>query len=100
MFIESFSYKSKNVQINNVDFKKINVLVGASGAGKTTIINSIRDITGIATGDSFAGATWQITLKDALGQLAIWEGRFSKKQLSLRLSNHERSSNHLLRLAA
>ncbi|EHK0032267.1 AAA family ATPase [Vibrio parahaemolyticus] len=89
MFIESFSYKSKNVQINNVDFKKINVLVGASGAGKTTIINSIRDITGIATGDSFAGATWQITLKDALGQLAIWEGRFSKKQLFIEESEDD-----------
>ena len=83
MIIDSVEYKGKNVTLDTVHFQKNNVLVGASGAGKTTIINSIQRIIDISNGESFAGASWKLSLRDDDGHIAIWEGQFSKKEIFL-----------------
>ena len=46
MIIKNFSFidSLNNINIDNVKFSKINLLVGASGAGKTKILESIRTI--------------------------------------------------------
>ncbi|MFT4928314.1 MAG: energy-coupling factor transporter ATP-binding protein EcfA2, partial [Phenylobacterium sp.] len=77
MFIKKISYQSDEVVLQDVEFQKINVLVGASGAGKTTIMDCINTIGHIADGNSYPGVSWRIEFTDGEKRHVIWSGVFS-----------------------
>lgn len=61
-------------------FDKFNLLVGASGVGKTQILEALVLLKDIAAGETPEMAIeWKITI-DLTGDIYIWEGAFEKKQ--------------------
>ncbi|PSU75705.1 hypothetical protein CTM93_19735 [Photobacterium phosphoreum] len=79
MFIKRFNLKDsiRNLEISDIDFTKLNVLVGTSGAGKTTIMTALFSITRIADGESSPADSWSIEFIDNDNKEIIWSGRFS-----------------------
>ncbi len=67
------------IVINDVTFSRLNVLVGISGAGKTTIISALKTLVRIAEGNPASGLEWRIKFLDDQKQKVIWSGRTSKK---------------------
>ena len=64
------------------DFDEVNfsssltLLVGVSGAGKTQVIRSIKDLRSICQGVSINGLDWKITFAGQT-DIYLWEGSFS-----------------------
>lgn len=67
----------KDIQFNSM----LTLLVGASGVGKTRILNLIRDICRIARGSSINGAQWNVEFEQN-GHNYTWEGEFEMKEMS------------------
>ncbi|MBY7806734.1 ATP-binding protein [Vibrio fluvialis] len=67
------------IVINDVKFSRLNVLVGVSGAGKTTIISALKTLVRVAEGNPASGLEWSITFLDDLGRKIVWAGKTSKK---------------------
>ncbi|ELK2076679.1 ATP-binding protein [Vibrio alginolyticus] len=67
------------IVINDVHFSRLNVLVGVSGAGKTTIISALKTLVRIAEGDTAAGLEWRIRFLDDTGKKITWTGKTSRK---------------------
>ncbi|EID0060410.1 ATP-binding protein [Vibrio vulnificus] len=67
------------IVINDVKFSRLNVLVGVSGAGKTTIISALKTLVRIAEGNLAKGAEWRLTFLDDSQQQITWSGKTSKK---------------------
>ncbi len=80
MIIKSISFKDSNngIILNDISFDSFSVLVGTSGSGKTTIINSIDQIIDIARGYSSPGIKWTIKFETLDGDQVVWSGEFSK----------------------
>lgn len=79
MFIKSLSYKNhyEGWEIDNVQFTDFNLLVGASGVGKTQILRAIKEIQSIATlGKGFNGVEWELEFITNKGNSYSWEGNF------------------------
>ncbi|NGZ69104.1 ATP-binding protein [Vibrio aestuarianus subsp. cardii] len=76
MKIKSFKYKDlkSNVEVENIEFHDFSILVGVSGAGKTTIINGIRDILRILKGRKTHSKEWSIAFTTNEGVEVIWSG--------------------------
>lgn len=79
MFIKRFNLKDsiRKIEIADVDFSKLNVLVGTSGAGKTTIMAALFSITRIVNGKASPADSWLIEFTDNDNKEIIWSGRFS-----------------------
>ena len=62
MRIKTFSYidKATGWELKPVAFNQLTLLVGASGVGKTRILNSILDLKRIVRGESLNGVKWCI----------------------------------------
>jgi AAA15 family ATPase/GTPase len=64
-----FGLKSRNLDwaIETIDFRKLNLLVGESGVGKTTILRSIGLICDVAKGQAaiLGGVSWDIAFSHA-----------------------------------
>ena len=54
----------------------LTLLVGVSGAGKTQVIRSIKDLRSICQGVSINGLDWKITFASQT-DIYIWQGLFS-----------------------
>ena len=71
------SYSSRKVNIQDVEFNKgLTLLVGASGVGKTQILDSICDIKAVAMGESINGFCWQIEFSIDENEY-LWSGKFN-----------------------
>lgn len=76
MFLKKFSFEEKfpSWKIDNLDIENITLLVGASGVGKTKIINGIRALRAMANGYSPNGIKWKAEFVADCGSSVVWEG--------------------------
>ncbi|MGR6834091.1 ATP-binding cassette domain-containing protein [Aliivibrio wodanis] len=70
-------YRS-SVKIDRVSFDRLNVLVGVSGAGKTTIISGLKKLITIAEGEKAIGLEWELSFLDDLDRKISWIGKLSQ----------------------
>lgn len=70
-----YSDKATNWQINPIKFNQLTLLVGASGVGKTRILQAIDVIKNIALGGSISGVFWKISFSIG-SDIYVWEGEF------------------------
>lgn len=67
--------------INNIQFNPmLTLLVGASGVGKTRILNLINGLCHVAHGQSFSGFKWKVEFEQNK-HFYIWEGEFELKNV-------------------
>ncbi|MCP4111000.1 MAG: hypothetical protein GY749_36665 [Desulfobacteraceae bacterium] len=74
-----YNDQSRHWQLNPMTFNRVTLLVGASGAGKTQILNSIMNLKKIASGDSINGLKWEMKFSTVTGNIYVWEGEFDNK---------------------
>ena len=80
MKIISLSYydKTRNWGFDNLELFQLTLLVGASGVGKTQILQAIMNLKRIARGESLNGIKWDVTF-GMEGQTYNWRGEFEDK---------------------
>ncbi|MDM8526738.1 AAA family ATPase [Anaerolineales bacterium HSG24] len=66
-----------NWQLNKVDFTDLTLLVGASGVGKTLIIEAIVDLQHVVMGQNRAGLSWEVEFSID-GRAYHWLGQFAE----------------------
>jgi len=71
--------QSRYWNLNVMTFKKLTLLVGASGVGKTKILKSLLNLRNITKGSSLNGLKWEIEFF-ILNDMYIWQGEFEKIQ--------------------
>lgn len=78
MRINSFQYESKlrRWKFDTTTFDRLTLLVGASGVGKTQILEAINDLKEISEGESLNGAVWHVNFSTNNGDIFDWEGEF------------------------
>ena len=84
MKINSFQFRDRetNWEIKPINFGMLTLLVGASGVGKTRILNAIRSLQSIARGKSLNGVEWKLDF--SIGQDEYtWEGKFELQEKSI-----------------
>lgn len=82
MKFKSISAKDKisGWNVENIQFNPmLTLLVGASGVGKTRILNLINVLCQIAQGKSFNGIAWKVEFEQD-GHQYVWEGEFESKE--------------------
>lgn len=85
MIIHSLEYwdKASNWHIKPINFTNLTLLVGATGVGKTRILQALLNLKKIIEGESLNGLKWKISFL-ANEKEFIWEGEFS---LNEKISN-------------
>jgi predicted ATPase len=80
MKIKSLSYHNKelNWELEPTEFGRLNLLVGASGVGKTRTLEAILDLQRIAKGKALSGVAWDVKFS-VDGEDYRWRGEFEKK---------------------
>ena len=78
MRINSFQYESKlrKWKFNTITFDRLTLLVGASGVGKTQILDAIEDLKRVAEGESLNGVKWHVNFTVNNGDIYDWKGEF------------------------
>ena len=81
MKILNLTYEDKALKwsLEKANFDKLTLLVGASGVGKTQILNSIMKLKAIADGKSISGIKWNIEFITLEDELYNWSGEFENK---------------------
>lgn len=81
MKIIKFQYSDKTLEwsLQDISFDKLTLLVGASGVGKTQILDAIQSVKRIAKGKSLSGIKWFIEFTTLNGYSYKWEGEFEDK---------------------
>ncbi len=81
MKINSLSFCDTDTKWNlsKVEFKNLTLLVGASGVGKTQILESILKLRAIVRGKSIDGTKWEINFTTLNNNNYLWRGEFEKK---------------------
>lgn len=74
-----FSNNATNWHLEPMELNKLTLLVGASGVGKTQIIESIKTIKNIAKGKSINGISWEIEFQTINNAKYLWKGEFENK---------------------
>lgn len=74
-----FSNNATNWHLEPMELNKLTLLVGASGVGKTQIIESIKTIKNIAKGKSINGVSWEIEFETINKDKYLWKGEFENK---------------------
>lgn len=64
-------------EVKKIEFSLITLLVGASGVGKTQILEALQIIRKIASGKNFPGISWELVFSDEKKKLFSWSGSFS-----------------------
>lgn len=79
MKITEFYYKDlqNGIEVEKLTFDDFSILVGVSGAGKTTIINGIREVLRILKGRKNHSKEWSIKFETHSKSTVEWEGRLS-----------------------
>ena len=78
MKFKSISARNKRTgwNIENMEFNPmLTLLVGASGVGKTKVLNVIKTLARIAKGESFNGLEWKVEFEQNEHDY-VWEGEF------------------------
>lgn len=70
-----FKNKLTGWRVKEVDFDNLTLLVGASGVGKTQILQALSSLAKIARGDSANGAEWELVF-GLDGKEYTWAGEF------------------------
>ena len=93
-----FKNKSDGWEIQKMSFQQLNLLVGASGVGKTQILQAIHTLKRIAKGESFSGIQWKLEFTTNDGGEYIWEGEFEDNKFHLEYYNRDenRPSSRIL----
>lgn len=86
-----FKNKSDGWEIQKMSFQQLNLLVGASGVGKTQILQAIHTLKRIAKGESFSGIQWKLEFTTNDGGEYIWEGEFEDNKFPLDYYNQDRN---------
>lgn len=91
MKIESLTYfdHSQGWGFENLEFSKLNLLVGASGVGKTQILRAILNIREFSRGLHLNQVDWKITFLDNAGGRYAWEGKFCPNPTSDSVENED-----------
>jgi len=78
MRINSFQYESKlrKWKFDTITFDRLTLLVGASGVGKTQILDAIEDLKRVAEGESLNGIKWHVNFTSNTGDIYDWKGEF------------------------
>ncbi|MDM8549329.1 AAA family ATPase [Desulfobacterales bacterium HSG2] len=81
MKIISLKYEDQSRKwcLNPISFKKLTLLVGASGVGKTQILRAIFNLRNISKGVSINGLKWEIKFSTSDENTYIWEGAFENR---------------------
>lgn len=79
----TFSNKATNWQLEPMKLNELTLLVGASGVGKTQIIESIKTLKNIAKGKSVNGISWEIEFETIDNSKYTWQGEFENKGFML-----------------
>lgn len=75
------SYLSKDMHIEEITFNAgLTLLVGASGVGKTQILQSIDNLQNLAFGHNIVGFEWKASFIDGKDNYE-WKGKFSNQKL-------------------
>lgn len=74
----SFEQNNPKLIINDVKFDSFNVLVGISGAGKTTIISAIKNLVQLVNGYQKHSIKWKLNFSDNLQSKIVWSGEISE----------------------
>lgn len=93
-----FKNKSDGWEIQKMSFQQLNLLVGASGVGKTQILQAIHTLKRFADGESFSGIQWNIEFTTKDGDEYRWEGEFEDNKFLLEYYNRDvnRPSSRIL----
>ncbi len=92
MRINSLSFFDTDTKWNlsKVEFKSLTLLVGASGVGKTQILESILKLRAIVKGKSISGTRWEIDFTTLDGNNFVWKGAFEQIGKSIfRIKSHD-----------
>ncbi len=81
MYIKSLIYEDQSTdwKLELMEFKPLTLLVGASGVGKTQILNALLNLKKIANGRSLNGLKWEIKFVTSIGHDCKWSGAFENK---------------------
>jgi predicted ATP-dependent endonuclease of OLD family len=95
MRIKSFKYRNKALEwkLEPVNFENFTLLIGASGVGKTLILDAIIAVKEIADGASLKGIEWEIEFETTDDLKYKWNGAFENKGIDThlyRLENKEK----------
>ena len=72
-----------NWNLSKVAFKNMTLLIGASGVGKTQILESILKLRAIVRGKSMGGTKWEVDFTTLDNNQYIWRGEFEQIEQSL-----------------
>ncbi|MCK5742129.1 MAG: ATP-binding protein [Chlorobi bacterium] len=99
MKIVSLKFKDgeQGLQSEEIFFNEdLTLLVGASGVGKTQILNALMKLRVILISDkSFNGFEWEINLSDDQNNEYIWQGKFKEAKASAVYNNNKFDDNLL-----
>jgi len=75
MRITQFAFRdlTSGWELEAMDCSRFNLLVGASGVGKTRILESLLDLQALAGGESISGISWRLEVS-ANDNAYVWEG--------------------------
>lgn len=75
----SFINHKTGWNVRDIRFSRTTLLVGASGVGKTQILNAIETISSISRGNSFNGVEWSVIFTHE-GKSYTWSGSFETSE--------------------
>lgn len=84
MKIKRLTYRDlgSHWEVQNISFKDLTLLVGASGVGKTQILQCILRLRAITRGESISGIRWHVVCESD-GHEYVWEGEYSQTSQSI-----------------
>jgi predicted ATPase len=75
----SYSDTDTNWNLEKVSFKNLTLLVGASGVGKTQILQTLLRLRSISRGESMSGTKWDIEFTTINSDVYRWSGEYESK---------------------
>ena len=75
----SYSDTDSNWNLEKVSFKNLTLLVGASGVGKTQILQTLLRLRSISRGDAVSGTKWDIEFTTINNDVYRWIGEYESK---------------------
>ncbi len=77
-----FSDNAREWRLEETNFNRLTLLVGASGVGKTQILKAIHSLKEISKGESINGIKWFIDFNIGINDRYLWEGEFEKLEIN------------------
>lgn len=97
MKISRFQFEDKSLEwrLEEINFNKLTLLVGASGVGKTQILKALMALKEATNGSSGNGVAWTIEFETTDGKLYIWQGEFENRGASTGIIANEEDKKNL-----